>query len=115
MCWSLYELSQQKQIHPLRAQVSQVHLSSQDPCYHGQNRVMKWLFVILICHVRVVIIIIIIIRIFLGSLCCVLEKDGFLLAGFDWFFAKVGQVGCLLVFRLISCRGSLGFCLWCLS
>lgn len=43
MWWSLYELSQQKQIHPLLAKVSQVHLSSLDPCYHRQNRVMKWL------------------------------------------------------------------------
>lgn len=74
MWWALYELSQQKQIHPLCARVSQVHLCSQDPCCHRQNRVMKWLLATLICHVRVVVVIIIVIRIFLVSLGCVLEK-----------------------------------------
>lgn len=114
MWWSLYELSQQKQIHPLCARVSQVHLCSQDPCCHRQNRVMKWLVAILICHVRVVIVIIIVIRIFWASLCCVLEKKKkILLAGFDWLSLKWGRLALSSV--LIFHRGSLGFCLWCLS
>lgn len=105
MWWSLYELSQQKQIHPLHARVSQVHLSSQDPWYHRQNRVMKWLLAILICHIRVVIIIIII-RIFFSRLTLCSWKRWNSSSWFWLAFSKVGQVGSVL-FRLIFHRGSL--------
>lgn len=71
-------------------------------------RVMKWLLAILICHIGVIIIkitttiIIIIIRIFFCKLMlCSWERCD----SSCWFwlaFSKVGWVGSLLVFRLIS-------------
>lgn len=94
--------------------LSQVQLSSQDPWCHRQNRVMKWLLAILICHVRVVIIIIII-RIFSSKLILCYWKRWVSSCWFWLAFHKVGQVDSLLVFRLISHRGCLGFCLCCLS
>lgn len=44
---------------------------------------------------------------------CSWKKKKILLAGFDWLSLKWGRLAlsCVLIFH----RGSLGFCLWCLS